>query len=228
MSALSSTYLITGANRGIGLELARALRRRGGRVIGTAREPGQARELAELDVRLEQLDVSDSASTTALAHRLSGEPIDYLINNAGIYGRMDSLGEIDIDRLPAVFNVNALGALRMTQALLPNLRAGTRKCVVQMTSKMGSIEDNQSGGSYAYRASKAALNAINKSLAVDLAPEGFVCVCLHPGWVRTAMGGAGAPLDSAASAAALVALIHRLTREDNGLFLDYLGKPVPW
>ena len=228
MRALESTYLITGANRGIGLELARILRGQGARVIGTAREPGQARELAELDVRLEQLDVSDSASTTALAHRLSGEPIDYLINNAGVYGRTDAIGTIDVDRMQAVFSVNALGALRMTQALLENLRAGRRKCVVQMTSRMGSIADNKSGGSYAYRASKAALNAINKSLAVDLADEGFICVCLHPGWVRTSMGGAGAPLEASASAASLVEVIHRLAPRDNGSFLDYEGRSVPW
>jgi NAD(P)-dependent dehydrogenase (short-subunit alcohol dehydrogenase family) len=223
-----STYLITGANRGIGLELSRQLRAAGQRVIATARRPEDAGELAALDVRLEELDVTNPGSVSSLVDRLAGEPIDVLINNAG-YGVKDvDLASLDIESLAVFFQVNSLGSLRVTKALLPNLRSGERKIVAQMTSKMGSIADNSSGGAYGYRASKAALNAIHQSLAIDLAGEGFTCVALHPGWVRTEMGGAAAPLDVTESTVGLLRILEGLAPGDSGAFLDFDGNTIPW
>ena len=225
---MSDTYLITGANRGLGLELARQLCARGERVIATARRVKDARELQALDLRLETLDVADPQSVQVFADRLATEPVDVLINNAG-YGVKDvALAQLDVESLGAFFQINALGPLRVAQALLPNLRDGERKVIAQMTSKMGSIADNTSGGAYGYRASKAALNALNKSLAIDLAGEGLTCVTLHPGWVRTDMGGASAPLAIPESVAGMIGVIDGLDAPRNGQFLDFEGNEVPW
>lgn len=225
---MSDTYLITGANRGLGLELARQLCARGERVIATARRVKDARELQALDLRLETLDVADPQSVQVFADRLATEPVDVLINNAG-YGVKDvALASLDVESLDRFFQINSLGPLRVTLALLPSLRIGTRKTIVQMTSKMGSIADNTSGGCYGYRASKAALNALNKSLAIDLAGEGLTCVTLHPGWVRTDMGGASAPLAIPESVAGMIGVIDGLDAPRNGQFLDFEGNEVPW
>lgn len=225
---MSHTYLVTGANRGIGLELTRQLCAAGHQVIATARRLREAGQLKALDVRLERLDVAKPESVRDLVERLDGEPIDVLINNAG-YGVKDvALAQLDVESLGAFFQINALGPLRVAQALLPNLRDGERKVIAQMTSKMGSIADNTSGGAYGYRASKAALNAIHKSLANDLAGAGFTCVTLHPGWVRTDMGTDAAPLEVGESVAGLVRVIAGLDASRNGEFLDYEGNRVPW
>lgn len=222
------TYLVTGANRGLGLELVRQLTAEGHRVIATARQPKEAAGLKGLDVQLEKLDVADPESVCELVERLAGEPIDVLINNAG-YGVKDvALAQLDVESLGVFFQINTLGPLRVTQALLPNLRDGGRKVVVQMTSKMGSIADNSSGGAYGYRASKAALNAIHKSLAQDLVGEGFTCVTLHPGWVQTDMGTSAAPLQPTDSVAGMVRVIRELDASRNGAFLDFEGNCVPW
>ena len=223
-----SHYIVTGANRGLGLELARQLAARGEVVTATARRPADARELSALGVRVEPLDVSDPQSVAAFRRALGDEPVDVLINNAGIGVKSRALDELDPEELALFFDVNSVGALRVTQALLPNLRAGARKCVVGMSSKMGSIEDNTSGGSYAYRASKAALNAITKSLALDLAPQGFTCVVMHPGWVRTDMGGREAPLAVEESVRGMLAVIDGLDPSDAGRFFDFAGEAVPW
>lgn len=227
-AAETATVLITGANRGIGLEYARQFEAKGYTVIGTARKPGDATELAALGVRVEALDVTDAASVAALAKRLEGVPIDVLVNNAGIADRDESsVLTTDIALFERTFAVNTLGPLRVTQALLPNLRAGGRKHIVNMSSRLGSIALNN--GNYpAYRASKAALNQINRNLSVDLGKQGFVVVVVHPGWVRTEMGGAEAPLLPDESVRGLVALIERLQSSDNGRFYDYLGAEIPW
>ena len=222
------TYLVTGANRGLGLELVRQLTAEGHRVIATARQPNDAGELKSLDVQLEKLDVADPESVRELVERLAGQPIDVLINNAG-YGVKDvALAQLDVESLDVFFQINSLGPLRVTQALLPNLREGGQKIVVQMTSKMGSIADNSSGGAYGYRASKAALNALHKSLALDLAGEGFTCVILHPGWVQTDMGTSAAPLEATESVAGMVRVIRELDASYNSAFLDFEGNRVPW
>lgn len=225
---MSPTLVVTGANRGIGLELARQARSRGARVIATARRPMDAPELTALGVRVEALDVADPASVKRFARALGGLPVDTLINNAGIGGGSAPLAELDPETLLDTFRVNTLGPLRVTQALLPNLRAGRDRRIVQITSLMGSIADNSSGGSYGYRASKAALNMVTKSLSIDLAGEGFVCAALHPGWVRTAMGGSNAPLSVEESVAGLLLVIDGLTLEQTGAFLDFDGETLPW
>jgi NAD(P)-dependent dehydrogenase (short-subunit alcohol dehydrogenase family) len=227
-AAETATVLITGANRGIGLEYARQFEAKGYTVIGTARQPDEATELKALGARVEALDVTDATSVAALAKRLDGVPIDVLINNAGIGDR----GDTDVLTTdPALFErtlaVNTIGPLRVTQALLPNLRAGTRKHIVNMSSRLGSIALNN--GNYpAYRASKAALNQVNRSLSIELGKQGFVVVVVHPGWVRTEMGGAEAPLLPDESVRGLVALIERLEASNNGGFYDYLGQEIPW
>lgn len=222
------TVLITGANRGIGLEMAKQFDSAGFVVIGTARKPDQAAELKALGVRVEALDVTSSASVAALANTLKGVKLDVLINNAGVSGhRADSFAKTDFDAIAMTFDVNSIGPMRVTQALLDNLLAGDAKTVVQISSVMGSIERN-SGGYYGYRASKTALNMLNSSLAQELAGEGFTCVVLHPGWVRTRMGGAGAAIDAQTSVAGLVTVINDLTPADNGKFYDYQGASIPW
>jgi NAD(P)-dependent dehydrogenase (short-subunit alcohol dehydrogenase family) len=225
---MSRTIVITGANRGIGLELARQASAAGATVVATAREPEKAAELNALDVRVEQLDVADADSVARFARSLGDLAVDVLINNAGVGVGHPSLEELDPESLVPMFRVNAVGPLRVTQALLPHLRRGKEKRVVQMTSRMGSIDDNSSGGAYAYRASKAALNMINKSLALDLAGEGFTCIVTHPGWVTTDMGGQGAPLSVQESAAGLLKVVDGLTQDDNGRFLMWSGEELPW
>jgi NAD(P)-dependent dehydrogenase (short-subunit alcohol dehydrogenase family) len=223
-----TTVLITGANRGLGLEYARQFAARGYEVIGTARTPAEADELAAVADRVEQLDVADAASVAALAERLDGVAIDILINNAGIFDRADvTLDKVDFDIMERTFAVNTLGPLRVTRALLPNLRSGQRKAIVSMSSQLGSIE-NSNGRWYAYRASKTALNQFNKILSVELGPDGFICTVLHPGWVRTDMGGPNATYSPQESVAGLVRVIEQLDAQDNGRFYDFQGNPVPW
>jgi NAD(P)-dependent dehydrogenase (short-subunit alcohol dehydrogenase family) len=222
------TVLVTGANRGIGLEYARQLSSKGYRVIGTARNPARANELAAIADRVEALDVADAASVAALAKRLEGEAIDILINNAGIFDRTDvSLDKVDFELLQQTLTINTLGPLRVIQALMPNLRLGQRKLIVSMSSQLGSIEQSN-GRWYGYRTSKAALNQINKTLSAELAPEGFICVVVHPGWVRTDMGGTAATYTPKESVAGLIGVIEGLGSADNGRFYDFQGKPIPW
>ena len=224
----SPTVLVTGANRGIGLEYARQFKAQGYTVIGTARDPADAKELSDVADRVEQLDVADAASVAALARRLDGVAIDILVNNAGIFDRGDvTVDKVDFATMERTFAVNTLGPLRVVQALLPNLRKGQRKVIVNMSSQLGSIE-NSNGRWYAYRASKAALNQVNKTLSAELGPEGFICTVLHPGWVQTDMGGAGATYTPEQSVGGLIAVIGKLKPSDNGRFFDFKGEPIPW
>jgi NAD(P)-dependent dehydrogenase (short-subunit alcohol dehydrogenase family) len=220
--------LITGANRGIGLELARQYSEAGWQVIGTARKPDDAKELGRLDVDVMQLDVTDQASVDRLARDLGDQPIDMLINNAGILPLMWTLSEVDIDDFNRVIAVNTVGPVRVTRAVLPNLRSGKRKMIVNITSTLGSIAENRSGGLYGYRESKAALNMFTKSLAAELGPEGFTCIVLHPGWVQTDMGGANAPTSVQDSVLGMRRVIGGLSRADNGTFWTHEGKQVAW
>ena len=225
--AMPHHYLVTGANRGIGLEFCRQLAARGDEVTATCRNPTAAEELGELDVVVRQLDVTDAGSVRALA-AASDRPIDVLVNNAGIGVRSRPLGRLDHDEFRRFLDVNAVGALRVVEALLPQLRRGERRVIANMTSRMGSIDDNTSGGAYAYRASKAALNMVTKSLSIDLAADGFTCVVLHPGWVRTAMGGPDAPVPVETSVSGLLRVLDNLDTADSGSFLDFTGQALPW
>ncbi len=220
--------LITGANRGIGLEIARQMSQRGDQVVATARQPETAVELRALDVRLEALDVTSADQVAQLAAALEPDSLDVLINNAGVGVRGRPLGELEFDKMMRFFDTNALGALRVAEALLPLLRRGKARKILSITSLMGSISDNSSGGSYAYRASKAALNMLHRSLAIDLAGEDFTCAVLHPGWVQTDMGGSAAPTTINKSATGLVRLIDELGPDDSGGFFDFTGKELPW
>ncbi len=221
------TILITGANRGIGLALARACAARGDTVIGTARRAGEASELAAV-ARVETLNVDDPSSITALGARLESVAIDVLINNAGIGSRPARLGDLRAEELLHVFAVNAVGPLLMVQALLGSLRAGTQRKLAHITSLMGSVADNSSGGAYGYRGSKAALNIFSKSLAVDLGGDGFTSVVLNPGWVRTELGGAHATIDADTSAAGMIRVIDGLTAATSGRFFNHDGRELPW
>lgn len=222
------TVLITGANRGIGLEMARQFSERGDTVIGTARNPEEAADLKALRVRVEPLDVTDSASVASLAQRLAGVPIDLLVNNAGVRGQTrTNFAEFDFDAAARTLDVNSLGPMRVTQALLPNLQAGEGKTVIQVSSIAGSLGQGR-GGSFDYRASKAALNMFNRALASALSQQGFVCVAIHPGWVKTRMGGEHAPVETKDSVAGMLEVIDGLMPQDNGRFLDYRGNGIPW
>ena len=222
-----SRWLVTGANRGIGLAFARELADRGHDVVATAREPAKAKELAATGARVEPLDVSDDASVGKLARALAGEPLDVLINNAGVGDGVDSIRDLDFENLARFFEVNAAGPLRLAKALLPSLEKGGRRTIVSLSSGLGSISQND-GGWYEYRASKAALNMSMRTLARELAPERFIVIALSPGWVQTDMGGAGATLTPRDSVRAMLRVIDGLTPRNSGSFLDHRGREVPW
>lgn len=224
---MQHTVLVTGASRGIGLELARQLSERGERVVATARSPDSARALQELEVEIVPLDVTDPDSVAALAEHLEGRPLDLLIHNSGRGGGGSSVESLDLEEFEELLRVNCLGPMRVTRALLPLLRAGERRAILHLSSRLGSIE-LADGGRYAYRSSKTALNMCNRLLAQELAAEGFTCVVVHPGWVRTDMGGPQAPLSVEESARDLVERIDQLESAQNGCFLNHDGSPLPW
>jgi NAD(P)-dependent dehydrogenase (short-subunit alcohol dehydrogenase family) len=221
------SVLVTGASRGIGRGLVERFAARGWQVIATARDPAAIAVTGA--VERYPLDVTDPASIARLTAALAGRPLDVLVNNAGIYGPRElRLGAIDYEAFRAVLETNALGPVRLTEALLPNLRLGTRKTVVTVSSVMGSIARTESPGGLIYRTSKAAVNMAMRSIAMELGGEGFTVVVVHPGWVRTDMGGPNATLDVATSADHLVRLIERLRAGDNGRFFDHDGSELPW
>lgn len=216
--------LITGANRGIGLELARHYAGNGWQVIGVCRQSSP--ELDSIAKQVVQgIDVSEQKSIETLVSAIAGEPIDLLINNAG---RMqdEQLGSIDFDSIRSQMEINAYAPLRVTEALLPNMETGGK--VALITSRMGSIADNDSGGRYGYRASKAALNAFGKSLAVDLKPKGIAVALLHPGYVKTRMVNFGGMITPEDAARGLAARIDGLTLENTGSFWHSSGDLLPW
>ncbi|MED5508736.1 MAG: SDR family oxidoreductase [Pseudomonadota bacterium] len=224
---MTETVLITGTNRGIGLELCRQLSVKGMHVIAPCRHA--SKELKDLNVEIiEDVEVSEPTSLAKLADTLKGRNIDWLINNAGIAGGI-GLGDIDdaaVDSFIRMYRVNSLGPLLVTQALLPNLHEGSKVGII--TSRMGSIDDNDSGGSYAYRMSKAAVNAAGKSLSVDLKPRGIAVAILHPGWVRTDMTGHGGLIDPDESASGLIKRMEELTLDTSGGFWHTNGERLPW
>jgi NAD(P)-dependent dehydrogenase (short-subunit alcohol dehydrogenase family) len=230
-----NTVLVSGANRGLGLEFARQYAADGWQVYAACRAPNDAKELQELAaasggrMHLLAFDVTDTTSVRGAAGALGGEAIDILVNNAGVGGpRNEQLGRLDYAAWERVLDVNTLGPMRVTEAFVDNVAKSREKKVVTITSGMGSIADNTSGGSYAYRTSKAAVNMAVKSLSLDLAPRGIVCIVMSPGWVRTDMGGPRGTLSPAESIHAMRGVIAGLKPGDTGKFFNYNGKSYPW
>ena len=229
------TTLVTGANRGIGLAFVRQLLGRGEEVLATARRPARAEELGALTaeyperLRLLPLDVGDEDSLEALQEQLEGVALDMLINNAGVYPSSGALGSLDYQAIEHAFRINALGPLRVVEAAWEALDRGQRRIIANITSKMGSLGDNTSGGSYGYRMSKAALNMATRSMAHDLAGEGFTVLVLHPGWVQTEMGGPRALIDTEQSVEGMLRAIERAEAQGlSGRFFEWSGGEVPW
>ena len=225
------SVLITGANRGLGLEFPRQYAADGWRVFAACRDPAGARDLAavEGDVSAETLDVDDGPQVAALANKLSGQPIDVLINNAGIYGPKDVTRDTVVyDAWGQVFRTNAMSPLAVSAAFAANVAQGGQKKIITLSSIMGSIAENDSSGDFIYRSSKAAVNAVMKSLAGDLKSEGITVVVLHPGWVRTDMGGPDASIEAPESVTGMRAVIAGLKESDSGRFLNYDGTEIPW
>lgn len=221
----ASTAVVTGANRGIGLALSALLKQRGYEVIAVCRSNSPA--LVELGVTvIDGVDVSEQAGIDKLAATLSGRTIDLLINNAGILRWETGLDQLDFDDVRRQFEVNALGPLRVTRALRANLHKGAK--VALITSRMGSIADNSSGGTYGYRMSKAALNMAGKSLAQDLKASGIAVAILHPGMVKTEMIAGHGQIEPADAAKGLLARIDALTLESSGGFWHQNGEMLPW
>jgi NAD(P)-dependent dehydrogenase (short-subunit alcohol dehydrogenase family) len=218
------TVALTGANRGIGLELAKQLAARGDTVIAAVRSASD--ELASLDVEVhEGVDVADDKSVAQFASALSGRTLDILINNAGILTR-ETLDDLDWDRIRTQFEVNTLGPLRVTAALLPSLSEGSKVAIV--SSRVGSLADNTSGNNYGYRMSKAAVNMVGVNLSHDLKEKGIAVVLLHPGYVRTGLTDMSGNIDPDEAARGLIERIDETTMERTGTFWHADGTELPW
>ena len=229
------TVLVTGANRGLGLEFCRQYLASGWTVLACCRSPAAASDLQGLAagkgrLSIHKLDVADFTTADVLAGSLEGSAIDLLINNAGVYGdtRDRPFGRLDYARWTEVLRINTLAPVKLSEVLLPNLKAGQLKLVVAISSLMGSIADNGSGGSPLYRSSKAALNAAMKSLSIDLKVSGIGVLILHPGWVKTDMGGSEAPTLPPESVAGMRRIIDGYAPAQSGQFLDFRGRELPW
>ncbi len=229
------TTVITGANRGLGLEFARQYAADGWNVHACCRNPDKAVDLAALaessggTVTVHGLEVTDGAAVAALAESLGGAPVDLLLNNAGVYGpKQQTMADMDYDGWLDTFATNSMAPLRLAAAFAANVAASEHKRIVTITSRMGSIEQNESGAQIAYRSSKAAVNIVMDCVANELRPEGVTCVVFHPGWVRTDMGGPSAALEIDESVTSIRAAIEKLTVADTGRFFNYDGTSLPW
>ena len=243
------TVVITGASRGLGFEFAKQYKADGWTVIATCRDPANAEALKALGVRIEALDVDSAAQTKALAATLAGESIDLLILNAGIYGpRTTGYQDLDEDAWAQVLKTNVMAPLRFAAAMADvlaqdgmngdgmngdgmnggGMNGGGMKKLAFVSSRMGSIGANDAGGAYIYRSSKAALNAVIKSFALDTRDKGLTAISLHPGWVQTDMGGPSAAIDSTTSVTGMRAVIAKAQNSDSGSFFNYDGESLPW
>ena len=233
---------ITGANRGLGLELVRQYLERGDQVFAASRQPAAAADLQRLHQQyadrlvLLPLDVTDAASIAAAVAAVAAETdaLDVLINNAGVYPHAGSgdahqrLGQLTHDDAIEALQVNAIGPLLVAQALLPLLRAGVKGRILSMSSGQGSLTWKATGDPYHYSASKAALNMYMRSLAAEIGAYGLISVLVDPGWMRTEMGGESATQEPADSARGIIRLAEQLHAEENGSFVTWQGRPVPW
>ncbi len=230
-----STVLITGANRGLGLEFCRQYAEQGAQVIAICRNPESAETLQALagrfaNLEVYALDVADFCQIEMFSKQLAGSSIDVLINNAGIYGdNADSrFGQLNYDDWLRTLTVNTMAPVKMAEAFLPHLLKGQSKLIVAVSSLMGSMTDNTSGGSLMYRSSKAALNAAMKSLSIDLQVKNIGVLILHPGWVRTDMGGPNGLIDVEESVSGMRRCIDSFDMTDTGCFIRYDGNRLPW
>ncbi len=237
------TVLITGAGRGLGLEFVRQYAADGWTVIATVRTPDRHAELGTLTkaaagrIKLHTLDVADHAAIDALAARYDGVPIDVLVNNSGTMGQQSFVGQgmqaqrfggSDYEDWTYTFRVNALAPMKMAEAFVEHVAASAQKKIVTLSSLIASIGSNNLGGLYAYRSTKAAVNAIMKSMALDLARRGIIAVPVHPGWAATDLGGPNAPVRPQHSVAGLRQVIAGLTKQKSGRFWQFDGKELPW
>ena len=229
-----ATILVTGANRGLGIEFVEQYLNEGNEVIATYRNENSSMDLIEMgnersNLKLHQLDVSSNKSLNSFAENLGDSPIDIFINNAGVYGpRNSSFGNVDEENWIPAIKVNAIAPLLLTQLIIKNIRAGTDKKLIYITSKMGSIDDNKGGGAYVYRSSKTALNVVVKSLSIDLKNENIAVALIHPGWVKTDMGGPNALIDKDTSVRGMTEVISNLDISSTGNFYNYDGSIIPW
>jgi len=222
------TILITGANRGIGLESARQYAADGWTVLACCRDPAKAEALAAIDgITVYALDVTDGAAIDALAAAID-QPIDVLMNNAGQTTRpRPEFGNTDYDQWASLFVINTLAPYKMAEAFHDHVKRSTQKIILNVSSIMGSIADTSSGH-VAYRSSKAALNMVGKTMANELAGDGITVLSIHPGWVRTDMGGPSASISPEESAAGMKKVVEAATVEDSGRFLNWKGESLPW
>lgn len=230
---MTSTVLITGSNRGLGLAYAKHYASSGYQVIATCRNPGEAEQLSQLDnVTVYAMDVSDEAQIAALGAQLKDSPIDILINNAGVVG-----GSFTDQGLASgagseawieSFKINTIAPLRVVEAFLPSLRAGQQKKIVNMSSIVSCMTNPAMGGMYQYRSTKGGLNGITVGLSMDLKAEGFTVIAVHPGFVATDMGGPDAPIQPEESVAALTGIIGKTSTDDNGKFYCFDGTEFQW
>ena len=229
-----ATILVTGANRGLGIEFVEQYLNEGNDVIATYRNENSSIDLIEMgnersNLKLHQLDVSSNKSLNSFAENLGDSPIDIFINNAGVYGpRNSSFGNVDEENWIHAIKINAIAPILLTQLIIKNIRLGADKKLIYITSKMGSIDDNKGGGAYVYRSSKTALNAVVKSLSVDLENEGMTVALIHPGWVKTDMGGPNALIDKETSVRGMTEVISNLDISSTGNFYNYDGSIIPW
>lgn len=238
MSSTQETVLITGANRGLGLGLARAFLAGGSRVIAVNRSTSPELEKSATE-NLEVLlcDLTNDEQLKVLAKQLKDRTIDVLVNNAGMMAKpafvvsessVQGFGHFDRETWRQLFDINLFTAMQMAELFVENVARSKRGRIVTISSMLGSMEMNTHGGIYAYRASKAGVNAIMKSMSIDLADRGIIAIAQHPGWVQTDMGGAGADLDIQTSVNGMKAVIDRLTIADSGKFISYDGSEMPW
>ena len=231
---MRKTTVITGASRGIGLEFCKQYLNKNYQVYALCRTPERSEELLSLkqqdpdNLNIYPLDVTKLNTVLKFKHAIGTQPIDIILNNAGIYGDKQNIDSLDSKNWLSVFETNAIAPILFSQVFLDNVLASKDRKIVLITSKMGSITDNNSGGSYVYRSSKAALNAAGRSLAIDLREKNIQVALLHPGWVKTDMGGPNALLDTTSSVSYLIQTIDNLNIENSGSFTNYDGTIIPW
>lgn len=226
--------LITGANRGIGLEFTQQYAADGWRVIACCRDPLNATALNALaatstsgEVSVHALNVNDFSQIESLASTLAGQAIDLLINNAGYYPD-SAFGSVNYAEWDKAFRINTMAPMKLVECFIEHVAGSRLRKIATLSSKMGSIDDNDSGGSYLYRTSKTATNMVIKNLAIDLKPRGIAAVALHPGWVKTEMGGPNALITTQQSVSGMRAVIDKLTTHNSGRFIAYDGQEIPW